>query len=596
MALRWWERWPERLEHELQALRCLGIEFERDEAAFARGLLRLRLFPVVDGARVELIATFPGSYPYFRFELAAPELALPRHQHPFAKNLCLIGRATDNWSLKDTLAAFVESQVPLALKAAVGEGVDAGGQIAEEDQGEPFSDYYSYAPAMLLVDGNWSLPATATHGSLNVGLLARLGEAHGESIHLRGVVKEVRGPGHEVLARANVALLRRHYASSVSARWVRVEKPVHESDAGKLFAFLQRADPAGTGLSWSDVGSLRLQIYGALFPEEQRRGVLEDGWVFAVRVHRAVRKPALERKPSAGSRSTGTIPPASSAYIARVGRGGELDTLSRAPGLSALRDKAILVVGAGALGAPAALEFARAGVRELRLLDDDFLDPATAVRWPFGVAEAGRQKVEVIADFVAAHYPYTTVVSRPWKLGAVNDSGPSDEELLAPLLERVSLIYDAAAEFGVSYFLSERAIELGVPYIAVTATQGAWGGRIVRVRPGMTQGCWSCSQAMRISGALPDPPSDPNGSVQPRGCANPTFTGAGFELVQVAMNGVRVAVATLCVDTDERQRVEWDVQIISLRDSKGTLIAPTVQAFSLTRAPDCTVCPGRKKE
>src|SRR3712207_3876848 len=114
---KWWERWPGRLEYELERLDALGIPYERDEEVFAEGALVLRLWPTVDGEKIFLVARFPDFYPYTRFEVEAPDLNLPHHQAPFGKNLCLIGLASENWRAADTLADFIRDRLPNVLKA-----------------------------------------------------------------------------------------------------------------------------------------------------------------------------------------------------------------------------------------------------------------------------------------------------------------------------------------------------------------------------------------------------------------------------------------------------------------------------------------------
>src|SRR5579864_9007258 len=50
-----------------------------------------------DVGPVELRAEFPDFYPYVRPEVYATTLDLERHQNPFGKNLCLLGRRSDVW-------------------------------------------------------------------------------------------------------------------------------------------------------------------------------------------------------------------------------------------------------------------------------------------------------------------------------------------------------------------------------------------------------------------------------------------------------------------------------------------------------------------
>src|SRR5437773_1043048 len=99
MESRWWNRCPGRLPYELQKLAEAGIECNIDQATFEAGVVEMTLKHSLPSGPLALRARFPAFYPYQRFELYAPDLALPHHQNPFAKNLCMIGQASENWRI-----------------------------------------------------------------------------------------------------------------------------------------------------------------------------------------------------------------------------------------------------------------------------------------------------------------------------------------------------------------------------------------------------------------------------------------------------------------------------------------------------------------
>jgi molybdopterin/thiamine biosynthesis adenylyltransferase len=266
----------------------------------------------------------------------------------------------------------------------------------------------------------------------------------------------------------------------------------------------------------------------------------------------------------------------------------------RIPELAPLAKSSIAVIGLGAVGAPGALELARAGVRELRLLDFDHVDPGTIVRWPLGLEAAGLLKTTSLPEFLAANYPYTKLKAYTHRLGAVRDIADAltpDPLVLDEVLNGANLVYDATAEIGIQHSLSDLARERGIPYVCASATEGAWGGLIARIRPGRTEGCWYCLMHHLDTGSIPTPPRSPTGTVQPIGCANPTFVGAGFDLTEVAIAAARLAVATLCADNqDGYPDYDWDVACLSLRDPEGKAIAPRWQTFTLKRHLRCELC------
>lgn len=610
----WWERIPERLDYELQALDDAGIPYERDEDAFAAGVARLFIHPEIDCERLDLTITFPDLYPFFRFSVDSKrQLGLSHHQAPFGDGaLCLIGRETGEWNTTDTVAGLIQEQLPRVLAAGRSEDRDFVDGI-EQHQAEPLSDWYPYAPAMLQIDSTWRIPEGTRYGQFTARLspVKMTGEGHPL---VRGVVTELRGENNEAIAAADPQLAQAAAADEeVIGRWSWAPEGIATDDAE---AFYHAAADFDLGAkeppSWPRKpvrdGNVERQLHirGVAFPEEHaHRDASGQGWVFVVR--------GRSRSVSGGGGGSQffrtrqrTAAPTGRwqdlHVFTRAGRAGRQDLSRRVPELAGVRNARVAIVGLGCIGAPSALEFARAQVHTLRVMDGDIVDPATVARWPYGLSVAGQLKVVAIGDAVRRDYPYTEVVPFARKLGAPrsppfaqgDDPADSDPEMLERFAEGASLVYDASAESGVQYFLSEFARARGIPYIAVAGSYGGWGGRIVRIRPGATEGCWACVQAARLAGTFPEPPADPDGQLQTEGCADPTFTGASFDLVSVALQGVRLAISTLCAGAEgSYPAVDWDVAVISFRDAAGQLIAPTVQTYPLLRHPSCPVCAAR---
>ncbi|MCK1662456.1 ThiF family adenylyltransferase [Bradyrhizobium sp. 151] len=78
---------------------------------------------------------------------------------------------------------------------------------------------------------------------------------------------------------------------------------------------------------------------------------------------------------------------------------------SRAPQASDRSAKKVCVIGTGAIGAPLAIDLARNGVKELRLLDSDIVEPGNSMRWPLGASAWGRSKVEALDAFIKNEFP-----------------------------------------------------------------------------------------------------------------------------------------------------------------------------------------------
>lgn len=546
----WWQRWPGRLERELHELGSSGIRYERDDALWARGHLRLRLAVPSGAETIPLLADFPATYPYFRVELAGNDLRLAHHQDPYGKTLCLFGRDTAEWSPSFTLARVVRERLPLVLEA--GRAVDATvASNLEQHQAEPVTDYFPYAPGgMLLVDSTWDLGRKSTGQ-----LLVRIDPG---AWPLRGAVALVRSDG-ERLAEASPDLLRAYPGSlELQARWIQLPLAPDQNEPAAVLDAAVQADPVLARPVWKQLNGRLVDVIGVVFPEETAWRQTGLGWLFHVRT------------------GDPSHPGGMGQHLIRAGRAGSDDLAVRAPAHVALRERRVAVAGLGALGAPSALELARAGVGRLHLLDYDFVDPGTVSRWPFGIGVAGMPKTDTIAGFLTAHYPLTTTLAWARRLGQPTGDD-SELELLDNFLEGVHLVYDASAEIGVQHLLSDLARERSVPYVAVSTTFGARGGLVAAIRPGQTEGCWMCLQHALDDGTIESPPSDPGGRVQPVGCASPTFTGAGYDTMHVALAGVRVAVATLL----EGPPSDCDVLVIA----HGQV--PTFARYRLDRHPLC---------
>lgn len=278
-------------------------------------------------------------------------------------------------------------------------------------------------------------------------------------------------------------------------------------------------------------------------------------------------------------------------YFARASRAGRQDLTVRIPELYNLQEKKMTVFGLGSLGAPSVLEFARCGVGKLSIIDFDYVEAGTIVRWPFGVKSVGKLKTKVIEEFIKDNYPFTKVEAFTKRIGAVRDSVDqiSDLDILNKAVNDADLIYDASAELGLQHLLSDLAKENNIPYIGISTTFGAWGGVIFRIRSEKTEGCWHCYMNNLGNGSFPTPNSDPVGEVQPMGCASPTFTGTSFDSGTIALGGVRLAVSTLLEqEKDGYPKFEWDIAIINMRDDKGKAITPSWQTYELKKHPSCS--------
>lgn len=282
-------------------------------------------------------------------------------------------------------------------------------------------------------------------------------------------------------------------------------------------------------------------------------------------------------------------------YLVRAEPASTIALTERIKELYPLRDKTIAIAGLGCVGAPSVLEFARCGIGCLRLLDHDLVSQGTICRWPLGFSCAGRPKSIALEEFIRANYPLTEITRDhiPSHLSGF-EIGKSygnfnQVEYIEKLLDGADLVYDATAEVGVNQYLSDLCRERDIPFVFVSSRQGGWGGEVGRIRPGITEGCFSCFLKNQDETKELNPPAAENDFVQPVGCADPTFSAASFDTTEVSLGGVRMAISTLCEGyVDAYPPVEGDLAILSLRDAEGKrCLFPQWKLHPISKHGDC---------
>jgi molybdopterin/thiamine biosynthesis adenylyltransferase len=569
----WFERDPGRLDREVKAFAEAGIVAEIDEAARAEGILRVHLVYRKGESAVRLVTTYPDFYPYFRPEVAAPDLRLARHQTPNGGNLCLIGRRSSNWFAEDTVASVLVTQLPHLLEFERSGDLDQLAKV-EEKQGEPASVYFNWEAvpgSYVLTDSAWQLDTTQPSGTFTFRG-ERTIEPQQDRFYVRGMVDRVLDAAGNVLA-SWAGPRPSHFDTTLIGRWKRLPEPI----LGNIHDVRQTlGEEEWARLTAADHRNPRrhMKIAALVFSEEVSHQQYADGWGFIVSDHQKQHK-GRDRH--------------SRAYFVRSARAGAIDLAARSASTSACSRATVVIVGLGAIGAPIALELARSGVGELRLVDGDHMEPSTARRWPIGWPAFARQKVGALADRILADYPWTAVKPYPEMIGRTAEAGVRRQgEMLEEILASADVVVDATAEMGVNHFLSDVCHLRKLPLIIANATPGARGGMVANFVPGSP--CWMCLREALYGGSdqrLPLPPADESDSaqVQPAGCAEPTFSGSSFDLQEVSLEAARTAVSLLGMDHGYDSS-QWQYACLSL-DEEGKRLPPQWTTYAIPRRPKC---------
>jgi len=225
-------------------------------------------------------------------------------------------------------------------------------------------------------------------------------------------------------------------------------------------------------------------------------------------------------------------------------------------------------------------------------MDRDRVEAGTTVRWLRGQSAAGRLKVGALAQQMARDYPYTQFSGVVHRLGQsaghTEARGRTELDILDEFLDGADLVIDATAEIGVQQVLAELAAERNIAQLYVSTTEGARGGLVARVVPGVT-GCWMCLQRhLADKKEIPAPPRDETATIQPRGCSSLTFRGAGFDIEPVIAQGSRVAASMLSDDQVANDDDRRDVFVCAFGEDR--ILPPQWSAHILVPHPECPVC------
>ena len=150
-------------------------------------------------------------------------------------------------------------------------------------------------------------------------------------------------------------------------------------------------------------------------------------------------------------------------------------------GQQRIRASRVLLIGAGGLGAPAALYLAAAGVGTIGLIDDDDVDVSNLQRQVIhATAAVGRPKVDSAAEAIRALNPDVEVVAHRTRLTADN---------ALDLLGGWDVLIDGTDNFPTRYLVNDAAVMLGLPLVhgAVLGFNGQVGVFDARRGP-----CYRC--------------------------------------------------------------------------------------------------------
>ena len=564
----------------MRALSALGCSWEIDQAAFEKGRLLVRVQVPYERESLDLEAHYPGSYPYFQPQVRLLNRRLNRHQNPLQKHLCLLAREGEEWCPGiETLGQLLQQQLPTLL-ALQDDGASPEFVAEYEDHAaEPLSSYLPYLPGSAIAVPDQTPAKEIKAGRLRLQIRPTQGAHDDNQPPVVGMVESVDDISRNALV--GLSIRPAMFTKLVEGFWFRLEKRPSWTDEKDLRLALvgemkERHPEFRKALISGKKG--QSMIAGFDYSDETSWHGSGDDWFF-LKIEFTVSKKGSREAQSKIS------------YV-RADWAGEDSWLRRAPTLRPLREKSVLLIGLGSLGSTVALQLAKAGIRVLHLIDCDIFQIGNSIRWARGWTSFAQSKSEILHHAIQADYPYTEVHRYDIRIGVplFSDDGLSDYDFVRARCENVDLVIDATASHRVSHFVADLCQEIGKPFLWLTTTHGAAGGVVGRIIPGTTAGCWHCVQRGLGDGSIKLPADSGAPEIEPGGCSQPTFIGAGVDSDEIALTATRLAIATLCRnDADRYADFKWDVAVADLQRD-GYSVAPEWTVYAGDKHPDCEPC------
>lgn len=227
-----------------------------------------------------------------------------------------------------------------------------------------------------------------------------------------------------------------------------------------------------------------------------------------------------------------------------------------------LRDRSILLLGAGALGAPIAEDILRAGAKQLHVVDDGTVKPGVLVRQRYSKQDVARSKANCLAKRLNDLALECEVI--PHFENATHGL-PSYVDLTS-----IDLIIDATASQAVAHYLERLAGNgnLNSPLASLSVSAKAEHGMVTLCMPNFVGGPIELVRRSKLavfsgnqidtSAAAFWPAQDSERIFQPEpGCSEPTFVGSATDVSFHASGLLQIALRRLTSLPDTRASCDF---------------------------------------
>ncbi|MGH1462900.1 MAG: ThiF family adenylyltransferase [Neptuniibacter sp.] len=577
--MNWWEDIDGRLDAELKRFDDLGLKYQDQTTDSDRGagILRYEVIYHAKNGDMNLEVIFPPDYPFFKPKVIyQTEECLIRHHNPISKELCTLDRNGADWVPNMSAADLIQDQIKSLLQT-VEDPLSEYTAENESQQGEPISSFYPRDEGYILLVEDIHIQDLYTHGAFTAARLV------GDMGFSRFTFLSIEDNHSNVIANASDTLINNFQevnAPTAKGYWRQWKTiPGHDQhiapQAMKPEALCRAINkPKYEAFKRKKAKQPESMIFATLYEEEAEwRKYDIPAWYGVVVVN------------SNGNIKHNPLPAGGYDFENRF---------LRAPELRPLKDATVTISGAGMLGSSIAIQLARAGVGTLNIIDFDYIELPTTIRYALGAEFAHMPKAAALKLYILRNYPGVRVNHYVYGFGMF----PSSSEDIAiysktrksvmNAIEAADLLIEATVEKTVRHFLTYHNEKNSIPTLFVASRPGSWGGELLRVNP---EGpCWNCFERYQKD---PEHPFDvPNGDdsaepVQGGGCGSPTSIGNGFDADEISLETVRTAVGILTSnDPAGYPDSEWNAVTINLRGEQGR-IPIECKTYNLPIHPDC---------
>lgn len=560
----WFIDKPAILQDELNRLAAIGAQFEVDESAKAQGDIVVKVKYRINNDDLDFTCYYPSAYPYFPPIISSHNFPPGRHLEPYGKTICTFANKNNDWNTAtDTLAGLLQTQVTQVYEIHKSPTV-----ISEhEDKFEgyqPSGQLLTESHSVIVITANVENLSNRGKGYLQISFVkgSKL-SVDSDAECFIGCFKTASDEQGKLLFEDETEYHKRFHTRH-PVRWVKLLTPLSAVDPDGILHQVIREFPDLATPSYSQLGKIEADIIGVCFDEETSRGNIQSSWLFLTR--RRWRKKKKVHTVSSIVRSDYLHP----------------DQLyARTPRLLGLANKTVTIIGLGALGSQVAFQLARAGIKELILIDKDYLQLGNLSRWIAGLSMVGTTKVQAVASILHSNFVGMKVRGYAFEIGTnerfrLQDSSVVGEHefLKQEIIRKSDLVVDCSAMLNINQYLSGLCNEQATDFVWCSATNGAWGGIVGRSPGAYAHDVWFRFNEEHARDTIS---TEPSGFVQPKGCFHPTFTGAGFDLDSVSNMASRIAVSML--QGDIYGQFGEDVYIMEQWED-GKPIAPKWKGFN----------------